>query len=458
MTNSSPKILLVSEDRSTLRQLSRFLELFGYPVVQVTDGQLALAAMEAESPDLAIVDDDFGGDDGLHLVRSLRKKDRPGHFLFTLLMTAEPEADRFVQALEAGVDDFLAKPVVYGELLARLRAGTRVIQSEQRAVAEAHVDTLTALPSRAALLAELARCLERSESKDQPVSCAVIDLDLLKGINQRLGREAGDRLLQAAGRELEKLRGDGQFLARLDEDCFAIVMPNTSDVRAAAWAERARRAISHLPLSDDTTAGPTASFGVAGTGSMALSASELLDLACEALKCAKRSGRNCVVRHGEFQAETNQWQELAAPGKLFEGTVARDVMTPCAMIVHHDSDASEVAELLGRGTLDSAPVVDADGRLVGIVHRDDLRSPSRRSQPRVADVLRTDPPTFVEDDSFKALFDFFVGDARSEAVVVRDRIPIGMVTRASLASLIEVPTPSAEQPASPAHDDVCPVG
>ena len=455
MNVPNPKVLLVSSDRAALRQLSRFLELFGYAVLQAADPPLALAALEAEQPDLVVVDDDLGGADGLELLRTARKVDWPGRFLYTLLMTSEPEAERFVQALEAGTDDFLAKPIVYGELLARLRTAARVIEAERRSAAEAHIDPLTALPSHASLMAQLEARRSEGVDPDHPLSCIVIDLDFLKRFNHRHGHLAGDRLLQAAARKLEKLCHNGELAARLERGRFAVLLPNTSDVRAAAWAERARRAFSHLELPDaDDPKGVTASFGVAGTSETSGTSQRLVARATQALELAKRSGRNCVVRDGEFNAEAAQWQQLAAPGRLFEGTVARDVMIPCAVVLQHDGDAGRAAELLARGGLPSAPVVDADGRLAGIFHGDDLRSRPRPTTLRVADVLQADPPTFSENDTFKSLFDFFVEGSSAEAVVVRDGVPVGTMTRAGLAALIEVPVAGHEEtPPDAACDD-----
>jgi len=437
----NPKVLLVSADRTALRQLSRFLELFGYPVVQASDAELAVAATIAARPDLMIVDDDLAAEDSMELVRSVRQHDRPDHFLFALMLTGEPEAGRFVQALEAGVDDFLAKPVVYGELLARLRAATSVVEAERRVRASAHIDPLTALASRGAVVHELEQRLQGDGPSQPTLSLIVADIDCLEHVNHEYGYAVGDELLKSVALELEKHRGDEELLARLQRDRFAVVLPNTSDVRAAAWAERVRRAIAHLEFTcGEDSVRVTASFGVAASGKSAATGDELFERAGEALKVAKRSGRNCVVRHGEFAAEDAHWQELAAPGRLFEGTVARDVMAACALIVHHDDDAQDAAERLDRGRLDWAPVVDADGNLVGLLHLDDVKSKSRRSKPRVADLLQSDPPTFRENESFKALFDFFVEDSRSHAVIVRDRAPVGVISRNSLADLIEVPS------------------
>lgn len=443
----NPQVLLVSADRPALRQLSRFLELFGYPVIQAADAELAVTAAIGRRPEIVLVDDDLGGHESLELARYLRQQDCPEHPFLVILLTSEPRADRFIQALEAGVDDFLGKPVVYGELLARLRAAARVLQAERRFADAAHVDGLTGLASRGAVRRELERHL--GDDQQAAVSLILVDLDCVDFVNRSQGRQGGDRLLRQVAEELAKLQSGDELVARWRDDCFAVVLPHTSDVRAAAWAERARRALNHIEFEtgDAQSLRVTASFGVAGSSHGALNAEELLAQARQALDSAKRSGRNCVVRQGEFTGEDDRWQELAAPGRLFEGTVARDVMAPCALVAQHDDNAQEVADRMRRGGLDVVAVVDADGKLAGLVHEQDLGSRPPRATARIADYLRTEPPVFTENEPFKTLFDFFVEDARSHAVVVRDRVPLGIVSRESLAALIEIhDDPAGEVP------------
>ncbi len=116
------KVLAVVKDRVILRQLSKFLNLVGYAVVQTTDPQQALAASDADRPDFLIVDAALLAEGGRELCRAVCGQDWPSH-VYTLLLAEDPQSREMVEALEAGVDDFLCKPVVFGELLARLRAG-----------------------------------------------------------------------------------------------------------------------------------------------------------------------------------------------------------------------------------------------------------------------------------------------------------------------------------------------
>ncbi|TLF76887.1 response regulator transcription factor [Nocardia cyriacigeorgica] len=112
-------VLVVEDDphvRSTLDQLLRFE---GYRVHLAADGRQALELLERSRPDLAVVDVVMPELDGLSLCRMLRRR---GDRLPILVLTARHQVGDRVAGLDAGADDYLAKPFAIDELLARLRA------------------------------------------------------------------------------------------------------------------------------------------------------------------------------------------------------------------------------------------------------------------------------------------------------------------------------------------------
>ncbi|MGA4837824.1 response regulator transcription factor [Streptomyces sp. G45] len=115
-----PRTVLVVEDdpgvRSTLEHLLRFE---GYRVLTAPDGLRGLSLIEEEDPDLAVVDVVMPGLDGLALCRTLRRR---GAALPVLVLTARDQVGDRVAGLDAGADDYLAKPFATEELLARIRA------------------------------------------------------------------------------------------------------------------------------------------------------------------------------------------------------------------------------------------------------------------------------------------------------------------------------------------------
>ncbi len=115
----SARVLIADDDRAIRDALTRALALEGYDVVQANDGPTALAVIESTQPDVAILDVMMPNIDGLTVCRVLRAE---RNRLPVLMLTARTETPDRVAGLDAGADDYLAKPFDLDELLARLRA------------------------------------------------------------------------------------------------------------------------------------------------------------------------------------------------------------------------------------------------------------------------------------------------------------------------------------------------
>ncbi len=111
---------MVDDERAVRDSLRRALELEGYEVELAADGAEALYRLESNGqPDAVILDVLMPGVDGLEVSRRLRSK---GNTVPILMLTARTEVESRVAGLDAGADDYLAKPFALEELLARLRA------------------------------------------------------------------------------------------------------------------------------------------------------------------------------------------------------------------------------------------------------------------------------------------------------------------------------------------------
>ncbi|NND74584.1 MAG: response regulator transcription factor [Ilumatobacter sp.] len=119
------RVLVAEDDRAVRESLVRALDLEGYRVEAVTNGAEALDAVRAAPPDVLLLDVSMPLVDGLTVCRVLRsEKNR----LPVLMLTARTETSDRVAGLDAGADDYLAKPYELDELLARLRALLRRVE------------------------------------------------------------------------------------------------------------------------------------------------------------------------------------------------------------------------------------------------------------------------------------------------------------------------------------------
>jgi two-component system cell cycle response regulator len=435
-------ILIVSSDRSTLRRLSRFVEVFGYDVRQAADPAQAMAAAEAAHPDFLLVDGASGEQADLALCRQIRKLS-PTTYTYALLLTAGEEVARLTEALEAGFDDFLAQPVVFGELLARLRSGARVIEFERRLTEQAGLDPVTGLPAKSQLVTQLHARLETPKADGGWL--AILDLDYFSRVHARHGRQASESILRSVA-DLVRAQCDGdQLAAALGDDRIAVFCPAGSAEAGIAWCDQILATLAgHAFALAGETLKITASCGLADLH-QGETIETVLTRAERATQLAKGSGRGCVVTSQEVDRETNTWAAMAAGGELFATTLARDVMSPCALLLHLDESIDQAFALMEMTHLSAIPVVESDGRLAGVVTLPQLEAVRAKAKPRGAGnsvkllrhVVSQDVTKFDELTPLSELMEFFTGEAATLAVIVRDRRPKGIVHCQGLAALNE---------------------
>ena len=116
------RLLLVEDARLIREPLSRALELAGWEVETVPDGEAALARLAVAPVDAVVLDIMLPGKDGLSVLSELRAR---GDATPVILLTARGDVRDRVRGLDLGADDYLAKPFHVEELLARLRAVLR---------------------------------------------------------------------------------------------------------------------------------------------------------------------------------------------------------------------------------------------------------------------------------------------------------------------------------------------
>jgi DNA-binding response OmpR family regulator len=125
---SAQRVLVVEDDPAIARVLELELGEAGYRVEVTVAGTEGLSAMERERPDLVVLDVRLPDMDGLTVCRRAR---RSGHDMPILMLTALDRVGDRVVGLDAGADDYLAKPFAIEELLARLRALQRRAGGDQ---------------------------------------------------------------------------------------------------------------------------------------------------------------------------------------------------------------------------------------------------------------------------------------------------------------------------------------
>jgi putative two-component system response regulator len=119
------RILVVDDEALNVEVFSRLMSRLGYDVLTATSGELALQSVARDRPDLVLLDVNMDGIDGFEVCRRLKSDTRTRLIPIVLITGSNATEDR-VRGIEAGADDFLAKPPVVAELEARVRSLTRL--------------------------------------------------------------------------------------------------------------------------------------------------------------------------------------------------------------------------------------------------------------------------------------------------------------------------------------------
>ncbi len=170
------KILVVDDEPSIVNLVGAYLKPEGYEVFTATDGPSGLKAARAYKPDLLILDVMLPGMDGLELLSRLRRESE----MYVILLTARTEETDKIVGLSVGADDYVTKPFSPRELVARVKAAVRRLQTGAGLGAEGGV-----LSFRHVRIDVGAR---QVTVDDNPIELTAIEFDLLKSLAENRGR------------------------------------------------------------------------------------------------------------------------------------------------------------------------------------------------------------------------------------------------------------------------------
>jgi len=286
--------LLIIDDSPPIHELVKTcLKYDPVDTVAAFDGPAGLDFAAAQSPDLILLDVDMPGIDGFEVCRRLKE----GHQtceIPVLFLTSCAMSRQKVRGLSLGAVDYVTKPFDAAELRARLCASLRRKQHHDLMARKIMVDELTHLWNRAYFDHRMDALTGEAKRYKHPLSCIVIDIDRLSGVNNRLGHKAGDQVLRAIAQRLVENSRIEDTVSRVEVGAFAILAPRISGPGALRFANRLWLALGPRPvLHCESTINVKCSFGVASMDVPV--GAQLLEEARQALHRAKRSGGGRVV-------------------------------------------------------------------------------------------------------------------------------------------------------------------
>ncbi len=298
------KVLIADDENITRRRLEKFLTDMDFEVVSCKNGLDAWQVIQSKNaPNLLILDWMMPGMDGVEICRKVREQAREP-YTFILLLTSKIDPDDFVKGMEAGADDYIAKPFNHNELRVRLKAAKRIVELNEALLSardnlekQAVHDELTGLYNRHYMTEILERELARALRHQTDLSCILLDLDCFKDINDTFGHAYGDLVLREFSATLLQNARKTDIPIRYGGEEFMVLLPNSSIAGAQKVAEKIRTACEKKMYDDghnSTTV--TVSIGISSVKQHQLiDSKEIIACADKALYRSKADGRNRVT-------------------------------------------------------------------------------------------------------------------------------------------------------------------
>lgn len=287
-------VLLVEDDLAQAQLVASALEASNIRVNHAEDAARAQELLAQEVPDLILLDIGLPDMDGITLARLIRQDPRYS-LLPIVFLTARASMASHVEALRAGGDDFLTKPIdqslnlLLQVVITRAERGRRIREM-------VHKDGLTGLLNHATLMTELENAVEYANRGIESFTFLMIDIDHFKRVNDRYGHLVGDQVLLHVARIFQSTARSSDVIGRYGGEEFGIILRRSNQIGAAAVAEKLRTALRERPATteDGEPIPVQVSIGIASYPEDGASASVLAHAADLALYRAKSRGRDRV--------------------------------------------------------------------------------------------------------------------------------------------------------------------
>lgn len=221
-------ILIVDDNPQNIQYLGNFLSEQGYALGVAQDGDQALEFVRNKQPALILLDVLMPKMNGYEVCKMLKKEDYL-RSVPVIFLTAKSSTTDIVTGFEAGGVDYITKPFVPEELLARVQTHLEIVKLRSEVEYLANHDALTGLPSLRLATDRLKIALSNARRNESKVALLFLDLDGFKTVNDSYGHEAGDVVLQTIAERIRGVIREGDTCCRVGGDEFMIILCGATD-------------------------------------------------------------------------------------------------------------------------------------------------------------------------------------------------------------------------------------
>ncbi len=292
-TRVRPRVLLLDDDRDFCSAVQGVLSRAGVDLHTVQNEAELLELLATENPALLLLDMHLHGVSGLDICRTLRANPR-WEDLDIVLVTTENSVDLRIAAFRAGANDYVSKPIIADELVARVMSRVeRHTLREDRTTR----DNLTGLMMRGPFAEAFQRMLKLGQRNDSQVSLCMLDIDHFKSINDLYGHMSGDRVLATLGQLLNRRFRGEDLRCRWGGEEIVLALSGSPKTEATLALERLLAEFQNTAFEHGDSPSFHVSFsaGVATYPADGRSLDELISVADTRMYTAKREGRARII-------------------------------------------------------------------------------------------------------------------------------------------------------------------
>ena len=243
------KILIVDDIEHNIKILKSILEKSGYVVSVARSGPEALAFLETETIDLIIMDIMMPEMDGIETCKEIKSRDDLSE-IPVIFITALSETPEKIRAFEAGGVDYIDRPFVREEVLARINVHIRLKDYMAKLKELSVTDELTGAFNRRFAYQIMERQIKLARRENSSFVVCYLDIDNLKKVNDTCGHETGDELIITTVNELNAIIRKSDFVFRMGGDEFLILFPHAKLEESYNLIKRIRNKLKKQKVND----------------------------------------------------------------------------------------------------------------------------------------------------------------------------------------------------------------
>ncbi|MBP8184806.1 MAG: diguanylate cyclase [Pseudomonas sp.] len=284
------RVLIIDDDIELSKRYRLVLDNAGMQVETLSQPENIDRVMHNFNPEVVLLDVHMPLCSGPELAQIIRFNDAWLRVPIVYL-SAETDISKQIKALLKAGDDFVTKPISDNSLVASVLARAQRARLLSNALSR---DSLTGLLKHADIKEQVATEVERAARRGTLACVVMLDLDNFKQVNDRYGHAVGDNVIRALSNLLRQRLRRVDSLGRYGGEEFTAVLPECNLEQAKRILDEIRLRFAELPfIANETCFNVTFSAGIAQSNSQT-SASQLIELADQALYAAKAAGRNQV--------------------------------------------------------------------------------------------------------------------------------------------------------------------